>query len=100
MMTLDFINKEIMIMAVGFTQDGAVQDQIDDTVNDAVLKARAGLVCHNVTEYCVDCDEIIPAVRRKAIPNVECCIGCQSKRESSAVFSGMNRKASKDSLLR
>ena len=28
-------------MAGGWTRDGAVQDQIDDTVKDAVLRARA-----------------------------------------------------------
>ena len=27
-------------MAGGWTRDGAVQDQIDDTVKDAVLRAR------------------------------------------------------------
>ena len=28
-------------MAGGWTRDGAVQDQIDDTVKDAILSARA-----------------------------------------------------------
>ena len=28
-------------MAGGWTRDGAVQDQIDDTVKDAILRARA-----------------------------------------------------------
>ena len=30
-------------MAGGWTRDGAVQDQIDDTVADAVLAARASM---------------------------------------------------------
>ncbi len=30
-------------MAGGWTRDGAVQEQIDDTVKDAVLAARARL---------------------------------------------------------
>lgn len=32
-------------------------------------------------EECEDCDEPIPAARRKAYPSAVCCIDCQSLRE-------------------
>ena len=32
-------------------------------------------------EFCVDCDEEIPAARRKAYPSAVCCVECQSLRE-------------------
>ena len=35
-------------MAGGWTRDGAVQDQIEDTVKDAVLRARAQLIVVSV----------------------------------------------------
>lgn len=91
-------------MAVGFTKDGAVQDQIDDTINDAIVVARNKMAMSqtNKTIYCFDCDEEIPLVRRKAIKGVERCINCQSalEKEQNKSFSGMNRRASKDALLR
>lgn len=32
--------------------------------------------------HCVDCDEPIPDKRREAIRGVECCVDCQSIRET------------------
>ena len=32
-------------------------------------------------EFCADCDEAIPAKRRKAYPSAVCCVECQSLRE-------------------
>jgi len=32
-------------------------------------------------EFCIDCDEEIPAARRKAYPSAVCCVECQSLRE-------------------
>ena len=42
-------------MAGGWTRDGAVQDQIDDSVKDAVSGARARLPAGPSAEYCDDC---------------------------------------------
>lgn len=36
-------------------------------------------------EFCADCDEPIPAARRKAYPSAVCCVECQSIRERRAV---------------
>jgi phage/conjugal plasmid C-4 type zinc finger TraR family protein len=32
--------------------------------------------------YCVECDAVIPNQRREALPGVDVCVGCASKRES------------------
>ena len=87
-------------MAGGWTRDGAVQDQIDDTVKDAVLRARA-LTPHGTSaEECDDCGEPIPLKRREALPGVRTCIACQTERDSQVVHSTINRRGSKDSQLR
>ena len=87
-------------MAGGWTRDGAVQDQIDDTVKDAVLAARARLAAGEGTDECDDCGETIPPKRRAAVPGVRTCIACQSKRDKAVTHSAINRRGSKDSQLR
>ena len=42
-------------MANGWAPDGAVQDQIDDTVSDAVLRARGMMPTGDGSEWCDDC---------------------------------------------
>jgi phage/conjugal plasmid C-4 type zinc finger TraR family protein len=88
-------------MAGGWTRDGAVQDQIEDTVKDAVNRARAQLSANaeSATE-CDDCGEPIPKRRREALPSVRTCVACQSERDSRPVAGGINRRGSKDSQLR
>lgn len=87
-------------MAGGWARDGAVQDQIDDTVSDAVSAARAKMPSGESEKYCVQCGEDIPEKRRAALPGVKTCVTCQSNRDSSARSSGINRRGSKDSQLR
>ena len=87
-------------MAGGWTRDGAVQDQIDDTVSDAVLAARAKMPAGEGTTHCVECGEEIPEGRRRALPGVRTCVPCQSGRDSRTVAAGINRRGSKDSQLR
>jgi phage/conjugal plasmid C-4 type zinc finger TraR family protein len=87
-------------MAGGWTRDGAVQDQIDDTVSDAVLSARARIPLGEAAEYCDDCGEDIPERRRQALPGTRTCVGCQSIRDASFRPTGINRRGSKDSQLR
>ena len=91
-------------MAGGWTKDGAVQDQIDDTVSDAVRNARArmhhGLEKRASAEFCDDCGERIPQARRLAIQGVRTCVQCQSERDESVSHSTFNRRGSKDSQLR
>lgn len=88
-------------MAGGFTKDGAVQDQIDATIEDAVERARARLPRGESLMHCERCGAAIPAARREAIPGVRLCVGCQAERDRDAVqFSGYNRRGNKDSQLR
>ena len=87
-------------MAGGWTRDGAVQDQIDDTVKDAVEAARARMPHGPSAEFCDECDEPIPLRRRDALPGVRTCVACQAKRDSLVRHSAINRRGSKDSQLR
>ena len=87
-------------MAGGWTRDGAVQDQIDDTVTDAVLAARARMPSGEGTDHCVECGEEIPERRRLAILGVRTCVPCQSERDGRVATAGINRRGSKDSQLR
>jgi phage/conjugal plasmid C-4 type zinc finger TraR family protein len=87
-------------MANGWARDGAVQDQIDDTVADAVKAARARLPLGEGSDECVLCGEDIPEARRKALPGTRTCVACQSKRDATIRPGGINRRGSKDSQLR
>ena len=88
-------------MATGWAGDGAVQDQIDATIKDAIKCARDQLPQGPGLERCEECDTPIPEARRKAIPGVRLCVSCQEAhdREQGAV-GGYNRRGSKDSQLR
>ncbi len=88
-------------MAGGFAKDGAVQEQIDATVEDAISRARDQLPRGKSLTNCVECDQPIPEARRAAIPGVRLCVACQEKRDKEVVdHSGYNRRGSKDSQLR
>ena len=88
-------------MATGWAREGAVQDQIDDTVGDAVRRARSELPRGESLTHCEECDEPIPEARRRAVPGVRLCIACQSLRDKDRQQNaGFNRRGSKDSQLR
>jgi len=88
-------------MAGGWARDGAVQDQIDASVEDAVQRARTGLPQGASLRRCEECDAEIPEGRRRAVPGVRLCVNCQALRDRREVVpSGYNRRGSKDSQLR
>jgi phage/conjugal plasmid C-4 type zinc finger TraR family protein len=88
-------------MAGGWSRDGAVQDQIDASVEDAVQDARSHLKSGDSLSHCEECDAPIPEARRKAVPGVRLCIACQSEQEKQRkAVDGVNRRGSKDSQLR
>ncbi|GGB48972.1 hypothetical protein GCM10011502_22790 [Oceanisphaera marina] len=88
-------------MAGGWSRDGAVQDQIDASVEDAVKDARSHLNTGDSLTHCEECDAPIPDARRKAIAGVRLCIECQAEQEKQRKGAeGINRRASKDSQLR
>ena len=57
-------------MATGWAGDGAVQDQIDATVEDAVKRARSRMRKGPSLSHCEECDAPIPPARREAVPGV------------------------------
>lgn len=88
-------------MATGWAGDGAVQDQIDATVKDAIERARSKMPAGAARTHCEECGTAIPEARRKAVPGVRLCVTCQEERDAEeATFSGYNRRGSKDSQLR
>ncbi len=88
-------------MAGGFAKDGAVQEQIDATVDDAVKRARDQLPRGESLNNCEECGKSIPPARREAVPGVRLCVACQAKQDAKAkTVSGYNRRGSKDSQLR
>jgi phage/conjugal plasmid C-4 type zinc finger TraR family protein len=88
-------------MATGWAKEGAVQDQIDATVKDAVSRAKSRLPQGPGLSHCAECGTEIPQARRAAIPSVRLCLTCQDAADrDEARFSGYNRRGSKDSQLR
>ncbi|WP_103094850.1 DksA/TraR family C4-type zinc finger protein [Novosphingobium guangzhouense] len=87
-------------MANGWAPDSAVQDQIEDSLNDAVSAARARLPKGHGSAQCEECGEAIPEARRRAMPGARTCVVCQSARDKLPARSMFNRRGSKDSQLR
>ena len=87
-------------MAGGWSRDGAVQDQIDASVGDAVKRARQQIPKGESLDECEECEKPIPAARQQAIPGVRLCVSCQEEIDEETAASGINRRGSKDSQLR
>ncbi|WP_293268597.1 DksA/TraR family C4-type zinc finger protein [Neptunomonas sp.] len=88
-------------MAGGWSRDGAVQDQIDANVEDAIALARSRLPIGDSLTHCEECEAIIPEARRKAVHGVRLCVRCQTELDQQqANLSSYNRRGSKDSQLR
>ena len=87
-------------MATGWAHEGAVLDQIHDTISDGVTGARSRLPRGEGRPDCIECGEDIPPARRRAMPGVITCVGCQSGRDRQVSHALFNRRGSKDSQLR
>ena len=88
-------------MAGGWSRDGAVQDQIDASVDEAVRLARSRMPAGESALECDECDAPIPEARRKAVPGVRLCVACREALDAKgAGTNGFNRRGSKDSQLR
>lgn len=88
-------------MANGWAKEGAVQEQIDSTVDDALRRARDQLPRGESLSHCEECDTAIPQARREALKGVRLCVACQNEQDRNQTrFSGYNRRGSKDSQLR
>ncbi len=88
-------------MATGWAREGAVQEQIDDTVKEGIARAKSRLPQGPSASHCESCGTEIPGPRRAAVPGVKLCVACQEAEDREAqTFSGYNRRGSKDSQLR
>lgn len=88
-------------MAVGWSRDEAVQEQIDATVESAVQLAKSRLPDGESLTHCEECEAEIPEARRRAMPGVRLCVRCQSEREKKLkTVEFYNRRGSKDSQLK
>lgn len=88
-------------MASGWTNDGAVHDQIQDSITDEILRAQRCLPRGESLAFCEECGEEIPEARRRALPGVRLCVSCQEERDKEQrAVSLYNRKGSKDSQLK
>lgn len=89
-------------MAGGWTRDNAVSEQIDATVEDGIRRAQARIATEGPgATHCDECGNEIPPARRAAVPGARLCVRCQEESDrAAAVFSGYNRRGSKDSQLR
>ncbi len=89
-------------MAGGWSKDGAVQDQIDASIKDAITQAKERMPKGESLTHCEECDMAIPEARRQAVPGVRLCVQCQSELDEKQKneLSLFNRRGSKDSQLR
>ena len=88
-------------MAGGWSRDGAVQEQIDASIEDGVKSVRSRLPEGESLSDCEKCGVAIPVARQRAVPGVHFCIDCQAEHDKEqTLFSGYNRRGSKDSQLR
>lgn len=89
-------------MAGGWARDGAVNEQIDASIEDELKRMQARRRPEGESRtHCAECDEPIPEARRRAIPGVKLCLDCQTERDARPVLrGGINRRGSKDSQLK
>jgi phage/conjugal plasmid C-4 type zinc finger TraR family protein len=64
-------------MATGWAREGAVQEQIDATVQAAIERAKLHLPQGPSLSHCAECGDAIPEARRAALPGVRLCVHCQ-----------------------
>ena len=89
-------------MAGGWTRDGAVNEQIEASIEDELKRMQAQKRARGESRtHCAECEEPIPEKRREAVPGVTLCIDCQQERDGRPVRrGGFNRRGSKDSQLK
>ncbi len=88
-------------MAGGWARDGAVQEQIEASIQDELARLKRPETDRPSAESCIECEEEIPEARRVAVPGVVLCLDCQQDRDASfKPRGGINRRGSKDSQLK
>lgn len=84
-------------MASGFGNVDNFQETIETTINNGIDFARSQ-ISQRESEYCIECDCLIPPARR-AIIKTEYCVQCQEIKDKK-IPQLFNRRGSKDSQLR
>lgn len=88
-------------MAGGWSRDGAIQEQIDASVDDEVRRARSRLRAGKGATHCAHCGEEIPAARREALPGALLCVACQEAEDGEhGTRPSFNRRGNKGSQMR
>jgi len=89
-------------MAGGWAPDGAVNDQIEASIQDELRRLHLRRQPQGESlSHCAECEEEIPEARRRAVPGVKLCVDCQAGRDARPVVrGGINRRGSKDSQLK
>jgi len=73
---------------------------LEDTIADAVKRARADMPSGEAAKYFAECGDEIPEARRRVLPATRMCVVCQSARDANRTKVGINRRGSQDSQLR
>ena len=88
-------------MAGGWSRDGAVHEQIEDSIRDELARIHANRPQGESLTHCLECGEPIPEKRRKLVAGVRLCVDCQQEIDADqAQRGGINRRGSKDSQLK
>lgn len=65
---INHLEQKEAVMAVGWSRDGSVQEQIDAKVESEVPLAKSRLPHGESLTHCEECEVAIPEARRKAMP--------------------------------
>lgn len=88
-------------MAGGWARDGAVQEQIEASIEDELARLKRPETDRPSRTHCLECEEPIPEARQAAVPGVTLCLDCQQERDAQfRPRGGINRRGSKDSQLK
>ena len=88
-------------MTAGWVKDGAIQEQIDASIDSEVSRVRSLMPRGVSLLICEDCEESIPEKRRLAVPGVRLCVQCQTEADRTNVNRSLyNRSGSMDSQLK
>lgn len=66
-------------MAKGWGSEDSGAQQMQATLDEALLKARSRLPSGESAEVCDECEAAIPLARREALPGVRLCVPCQEE---------------------
>lgn len=69
-----------------------VASEFEERARAAALARRPAPPTGPGSIYCLDCDEVIPWRRRKALPGVTLCVDCQQTAEAQSLHHSHPRR--------